>query len=160
MNDKFLNDTDWGYMNKTIMGAMGAEDAAAVTAIHKDYYNNSMSYENHSTYDCLKAYQNPFDWRPNKLIMVTTNAKPLNQRINSSILLFWSIKKQSASDEAHFLCRDCDLQSTGPFIFLNFTIDYCLYKAIDTAQSTLNTCHLQCSPHLLIGKSGLQRYPF
>lgn len=142
---------------------MDLEYAAAIRAIHKDYYNNSMSYENHSPYDCLKAYQSPFGWRPNKLIMVTSDAEPPNDIVNSSILLFWRVKDQLASGEAHFLCNDCaspNPQDIGPFIYKGFKIDYCLYKATDSSQSTVNKCHLQCSPHLLLGKSGLSALPF
>ena len=138
---------------------------ASVSIIHNDYHNNPRLYENHITYDCLKAYRTPFTWRPSKLIMVSSNTSS-SQQLNSSALLAWGIIKQGPHGAAQPLCLssldmaqkcsslgDLNPQNIGYFTYMDddLLIDYCLFKATEVTETLVHTCHLQSSPQILIG---------
>lgn len=138
---------------------------AAVSSIHNDYHDNTQQYANSTTYDCLREYYAAFGWRPSKLIMISSNTSS-SQRLNSSALLAWGILTQGPRDAAQPLCISdermevkCDelekLNSgnIGEVTFLDkdLVIDYCLFKPTDVVERLVKTCHLQCSPQILIG---------
>lgn len=136
---------------------------ASVSIIHNDYHENPRLYENHTTYDCLKAYRTPFAWRPSQLIMVSSNTSS-SQQLNSSTLLAWGIIKQQnyagqplcvSSLDMKKKCSSLDAlnpQNIGEFTYLDddLVIDYCLFKATDVIKTLVNTCQLQSSPQILI----------
>ncbi|KAG8527921.1 uncharacterized protein KY384_006837 [Bacidia gigantensis] len=72
-----------------------------ISAIHNDYRNNTSLYENHTTYECLSAYMNPFSWRPRLLIMISSNESVLN---NSATYIDWGIQTSAPDAVAHLLC--------------------------------------------------------
>ena len=137
---------------------------AAVSSIHNDYHDNTHQYANSTTYDCLREYYAAFGWRPSQLIMISSNTSS-SQRLNSSALLAWGILKQGHHSAAQPLCLSermevkCDelekLNSgnIGEVTFLDkdLVIDYCLFKPTDVVERLVKTCHLQCSPQILIG---------
>ena len=145
---------------------------AAVSSIHNDYHENFHQYTNATTYDCLRAYDTPFGWRPSKLIMISSNTSS-SQRLNSSALLAWGILKQGPHDAAQPLCLSdermeakCDeldrlnSENIGEVTVLDkdLVIDYCLFKPTDVGETLVKTCHLQCSPQILIGTVSFQTY--
>ncbi|KAL8659177.1 MAG: hypothetical protein Q9226_000584 [Calogaya cf. arnoldii] len=132
-----------------------------ISAIHNDYQNSSSSYENHTTYDCLKAYLNPFDWRPRLLMMISHNETTM---VNDSTYLSWGIESAAHDSRAHYLCDDdpttakqCNTlprltpATIGPVTIKEKNIDYCLYKPIDSSAAQAKKCHLQGSPQILLG---------
>ena len=138
---------------------------SAVSILHNDYHDNSRLYQNHTTYDCLKAYMTPFTWRPSRLIMVSSNTSS-SQHLNSSAVLAWGIIKQVAYSAARPLCLasvdmaercssldalNSQKQSEFTFMDNDLVIDYCLFKANDVNENLVKTCHLQSSPQILIG---------
>lgn len=138
---------------------------SAVSILHNDYHDNFHLYQNHTKYDCLKAYLTPYTWRPSRLIMVSSNTSS-SQQLNSSAVLARGIIKQGPHDAPQPLCmanvemaKACSSlhtlndQKQSKFVFMDkdLVIDYCLFKATDVSETLLKTCHLESSPQILIG---------
>ena len=141
----------------------------ALSTVHNDYVENHALYKNHSTYDCLNQYMDPFQWRPRSLIMISsdieTGAGAGFPPLNSSLFLNAGVKLSGPSTVPRMLCDGveemrikCSMlktltpEDTGPIYFDGNTVDYCLYKATDSAESMVEACHFQCSPQLLFGR--------
>ena len=160
-SDSTWNDTV-GYARSEISGLQ----FDALWRLHNDYVTNSTLYKNHSTYDCLKAYVNPFDWRPLFLIMISSDTESSPFYIspqNSSLFLNSGVARTGPNTVLDFLCetdkKTTDMcgalntltpDSTGPFVFKGNNIDYCLYKATDSVKSMIKSCRLQGSPQVLL----------
>lgn len=136
---------------------------SAIDSMYKDYHRDPSQYQNHSIHEMLNTYHNPFDWRPSALIMISTESR---SDVNSSMLLAWTIQRQFANSEAHFLCNDqrssqaCSFvgkeaspPQMGEYWWRDKKIDYSVYRATDASQPKVTTCYLQGSPQILLGET-------
>ena len=163
----YLTGSVWDPRNATWWDTVGyAENGLDILSrVHNDYVDNPALYKNHSTYDCLNQYMDPFQWRPSYLIMMSSDIGVGFPPLNSSLFLKAGIKESGPSTEPHFLCdsdeemiKKCSMlntltpEDTGPINFDGITVDYCLYKATDSTEPMVEACHFQCSPQLLLGR--------
>ena len=168
--ESFLDGPPWLNESATTFGEVTlyydvgrtANTFEVLSGIHNDYRNSTSLYENHTSYDCLKAYMNPLNWRPRLLIMVSSDE---DTAMKGYTYLDWGIRSETPGEEAHFLCdgdptmsEKCAAidkltsQTTGPITFRGHTIDYCLFKPVEVYESQVKTCHLQGSPQILLGR--------
>lgn len=134
-----------------------------INELYADYHKDPAQYQNHSVYECLKAYMNMFDWRPLTLILVSSDTESF-LHLNSSALLQWEMIR---SDSAHYgypLCgRDPDFQAKceskaflnskniSTYTYQGNKVDYALYKDMDSVRTKMKTCYFHGSPQILMG---------
>jgi hypothetical protein len=154
-----------------------------------DHRSHPEHFRNLSTLECLKAYNQPFEWRPNFFLVTSkTNIsylKPMfvnktatgdhlvaNNQNQTASLLAWALRSPNTVREGicefsnSEIARSCDklsewtdeMAKEWTYTFgVGFPIDYCVQNVanITEASKPFEECHLQCSPHILIGTSSL-----
>jgi hypothetical protein len=135
-----------------------------INEIYDDYHKNPAQYQNKSTYECLKQYMNPFDWRPATLIFISSNTESF-LHLNDSVLLDWDFVRGLGAplcDESKEMLAKCgsfdsfNSENLGTYTYKGNKIDYALYKAMDLAKPKVKTCYLQGSPQILMSTYSFQ----
>lgn len=133
-----------------------------INKLYTDYHQNPWQYQNHSVYECLKTYMNPFDWRPVMLIMISSDTESF-LHLNSSVLLQWEQVLADSEHYGHPLCGDSSFigkcaslgsfnsENLGIYDYRGNKIDYVLYNKMDPVQEKMKICYLHGSPQILIG---------
>ena len=135
-----------------------------IDELYTDYHKDPSQYRNHSIYECLKAYKNPFEWRPFRLILITSDTHSF-LHLNNSILLQWEIIRPNAETHGYPLCfasspsfrRKCvslasfNSENIGTYTYYGNKIDYALYKDTDPIRTNMKKCYLHGSPQILMG---------
>lgn len=148
--------------------AVESDSFSLVDYLQQDYQENLTKYQNLTKLECLKAYSKPLEPEPNLLLVSSGKGSP--ERFDSS-LLSWGFHSPIPNEITHYpLCtlsfKKKQCQSLGSltaeelntFQLGNHTIDYCLNRPTDRVSIAAQTCHLQCSPVLIL--SGSRTPPF
>lgn len=141
-----------------------------VPLLHNQYLANGSSFQNMSSWDCIDRFIEPFQWRPNViLISHDINATKAWKNINSSILNYQQelpmergiispdyglcgMTKLKCNDWKSYNPQSKELNPwQGPW---GIMIDYCLVapaSAIEDIQG-IESCQVQSIPAILLGK--------
>jgi hypothetical protein len=132
----------------------------AVQQLQNDYVQNRGSYQQLNNYDCMKLSTDTFSWRPNFLLV--SSDPDWRYGLNSTVLN-WGLTFVPISAG---LCDirpgngiSCqDFQKLAPadldhWIYSNNSIQYCLVSTSSFNKEEVETCHLQCAPIIMLGKS-------
>lgn len=138
------------------------KEIAVADAIYNDYHQASAQYKNQTTYEMLQTYHDRFDWRPNMLIMISSDIHS-HQFQDDPVLLQLEVLPETATASAHWLCdqsseigmkcahlNSFDFETFGQYTYRSNKIDHALYKATDPVQAKVKNCYLQCSPQILM----------
>lgn len=137
-------------------------DVSTINQIYNEYHNNPAQYQNHSAYECLKMYSNPFDWRPGQLILISSDTERIMQ-LDDPVVLTFVNEYTGPTAPAHILCGSEEMgaecgslnsfnsENLATLVYRDIKIDYALYKAKDSDQLKIRTCHLKGSPQVLMG---------
>lgn len=142
-------------------GMDSAWHQSRINELYIDYHKDPSQYRNRSIYECLKAYEDPFKWRPLMLILVSSDTESYLHLNDAALLQYEMIRHNYQS--AYFLCNTPDIltkcaslasfnsQTIGTYAFKGNKIEYALYKDIDPIQTKMKKCYLHGSPQILIG---------
>lgn len=75
-------------------------DILTIDGIYNDYHMNPKHWQNHSAYECLKKYSNPFDWRPGQLMLISSETWK-----EETVLFRWGLISSDATSGALLLRR-------------------------------------------------------
>lgn len=153
MHDDYNRDSAW-HQNQ-------------INELYNDYHKNPTQYQNHTIYECLKTYMDPFNWRPTMLILISSDTVSF-PHLNNSVLLQWEVIQPGPDSQGHPLCdrspnfwmkcgsfESFNSENIGTYIYRGNKIDYALYKDMDPVQPKMKTCYLQGSPQILMGMYAL-----
>lgn len=134
-----------------------------IDELYTDYHKDPAQYRNHSIYECLKAYVNPFEWRPLRLILISSDTDSF-LHLNNSVLLQWEMIRPDSEHYGYPLCgrspgflakcaslASFNSQTIGDYIYQGNKINYALYKDTDPVRPKMETCYIHGSPHILMG---------
>lgn len=134
-----------------------------IDELYTDYQKDPAQYRNHTIYEYLKTYMNPYDWRPLMLILISSDTESF-LHLNSSILLQWEMIRPDPEHEKYPLCSkspgfitkcaslgSLNSENIGTYTYKGNKIDYALYKDMDPIQSKMKKCYLHGSPQILMG---------
>lgn len=133
-----------------------------IDELYTDYHKDPAQYRNHSVYECLKAYVNPFEWRPLRLILISSDTDSF-LHLNNSVLLQWELIQPDSENYGYPLCggspgflakcaslASFNSENIGTYIFQGNKINYALYKDRDIGQAKMRRCYLHGSPQILM----------